>query len=67
LDPLGIRAARVSWNLSPAELYEEAIRRDEGVIDPVFNVEVPHSCPGVPAEVLTPKGTWSDWAAGLRA
>jgi phosphoenolpyruvate carboxykinase (ATP) len=33
------------------------------VIDPVFNVAVPQTCPGVPADVLTPKGTWSDWAA----
>ena len=26
----GIQAARVHWNLSPAALYEEAIRRGEG-------------------------------------
>jgi phosphoenolpyruvate carboxykinase (ATP) len=28
----GIQAARVHWNLSPAELYEEAVRRGEGLI-----------------------------------
>jgi phosphoenolpyruvate carboxykinase (ATP) len=31
--------------------------------DPVFGVEVPESCPGVPAEVLRPRDTWQDKAA----
>jgi phosphoenolpyruvate carboxykinase (ATP) len=30
---------------------------------PIFNVEVPTSCPHVPAAVLDPRGTWSDPAA----
>ena len=29
-------------------------------LDPVFNVQVPTSCPGVPADVLKPRGTWAD-------
>lgn len=29
-------------------------------IDPVFGVEVPLTCPGVPAEVLDPRSTWDD-------
>jgi phosphoenolpyruvate carboxykinase (ATP) len=29
-------------------------------IDPVFGVEVPRSVPGVPDEVLRPRGTWAD-------
>jgi phosphoenolpyruvate carboxykinase (ATP) len=29
-------------------------------VDPVFGVAVPTSCPGVPAEVLRPRDTWSD-------
>jgi phosphoenolpyruvate carboxykinase (ATP) len=33
------------------------------VVDPVFGVEVPTACPEVPAEVLTPKDTWSDGKA----
>jgi phosphoenolpyruvate carboxykinase (ATP) len=33
------------------------------VPDPVFGVLVPQSCPGVPGEVLTPRGTWPDPAA----
>jgi phosphoenolpyruvate carboxykinase (ATP) len=28
--------------------------------DPVFNVDVPTSCPEVPAEALTPRSTWAD-------
>ena len=32
-------------------------------IDPVFNVAVPHSCPGVPPEVLKPRNTWKDTTA----
>jgi phosphoenolpyruvate carboxykinase (ATP) len=31
--------------------------------DPVFNVDVPRTVPGVPDEVLKPRNTWSDHAA----
>src|SRR5206468_12398110 len=31
--------------------------------DPVFNLDIPKSCPGVPAAVLNPRTTWSDAAA----
>jgi len=27
---------------------------------PVFNLRMPMSCPGVPAEVLNPRNTWAD-------
>jgi phosphoenolpyruvate carboxykinase (ATP) len=30
---------------------------------PVFNIEMPTSCPGVPASVLDPRGTWADKGA----
>ena len=30
---------------------------------PIFNLEMPTSCPGVPADVLDPRSTWSDKAA----
>jgi len=33
------------------------------VTDPIFNLDVPQSCPGVPSEVLSPRHTWSDQAA----
>lgn len=28
--------------------------------DPIFNLEVPVSCPGVPDEILDPRSTWDD-------
>ena len=28
--------------------------------DPVFHVNIPKSCPGVPTEILHPKNTWAD-------
>ena len=31
--------------------------------DPIFGVGIPHSCPGVPSEILTPANTWADKAA----
>ena len=31
--------------------------------DPIFNVDVPLSCPNVPAEVMKPRNTWTDKAA----
>ena len=34
--------------------------------DPIFNVDVPGSCPDVPAEVLKPQNTWADAAAYQR-
>jgi phosphoenolpyruvate carboxykinase (ATP) len=30
------------------------------ITDPIFGVEVPTSCPEVPAEFLQPRGTWAD-------
>jgi phosphoenolpyruvate carboxykinase (ATP) len=32
-------------------------------LDPIFNLEVPSSCPDVPPEVLKPRDTWKDQAA----
>jgi phosphoenolpyruvate carboxykinase (ATP) len=52
--------------------YTRAMIRDalSGALDhvgyqrhPVFNIEMPTSCPGVPASVLDPRGTWTDAAA----
>ena len=31
--------------------------------DPIFNLDVPKSCPNVPADVLMPRNTWKDPAA----
>lgn len=35
----------------------------ETVFDEEFGVEVPLTCPGVPADILVPKNTWADKAA----
>jgi phosphoenolpyruvate carboxykinase (ATP) len=37
------------------ELSEVGFRKD-----PVFGFEVPEACPGVPTEILSPRGTWQD-------
>jgi len=31
--------------------------------DPIFHVEVPRACPGVPAEILAPRNTWTNGAS----
>jgi phosphoenolpyruvate carboxykinase (ATP) len=36
------------------------IATDRGRRDPVFGVLVPAEVPGVPADLLEPRGTWSD-------
>lgn len=33
------------------------------MVDPIFGLEVPIACAGVPDEILVPKNTWSDSAA----
>ena len=40
------------------ELEKVSYKHDE-----VFNVDIPESCPEVPAEILNPRDTWSDKAA----
>jgi phosphoenolpyruvate carboxykinase (ATP) len=35
----------------------------ESHLHPVFNLRMPRSCPGVPAELLDPRQTWADKAA----
>ena len=35
----------------------------EYTVDPIFNVNVPKSCPGDPSEILDPRNVWTDKAA----
>ena len=35
----------------------------EYVRDPIFNLNIPSSCPGVPSEILDPRNVWTDKAA----
>lgn len=37
-----------------------SLRKVETKRDPVFGVDVPLSCPGVPQEILDPRNTWQD-------
>ncbi|GHO67764.1 phosphoenolpyruvate carboxykinase [ATP] 2 [Ktedonobacter sp. SOSP1-52] len=36
------------------------IERAEIMTDPIFGLQIPTTCPGVPAEVLQPRNTWID-------
>lgn len=44
-------------------IHSGALEKAETVIDPVFGLAVPTSCPNVPDEILIPKNTWADGAA----
>ena len=49
--------ARITAALS-GELADVGYQRH-----PVFNLDMPRSCPGVPVDVLDPRSTWADQAA----
>jgi phosphoenolpyruvate carboxykinase (ATP) len=59
--PLGVSRAIIEA-VHAGALDEVAVR-----VDPVFGLEVPVACPGVPTELLDPRATWSDPAAYDRA
>ena len=40
-----------------------ALNEVEYELDPIFNVNIPKSCPNVPDEILNPKNLWKDQAA----
>ena len=41
-------------------IHSGALESVETITDPVFGVEIPTECPGVPSQVLIPKTTWKD-------
>jgi phosphoenolpyruvate carboxykinase (ATP) len=40
-----------------------ALDKVECEVHPQFNLKMPKTCPGVPAEILNPRNTWADKAA----
>ena len=41
-------------------IHNGSLKDAPTAVDPVFGVEVPTECAGVPSELLAPKNTWSD-------
>lgn len=44
-------------------IHSGALNNVPTVNDPLFGIEVPTECPGVPSEILIPRNTWSDTQA----
>jgi phosphoenolpyruvate carboxykinase (ATP) len=44
-------------------IHSGALTNVKTQADPFFGFEIPTACPGVPAEMLSPRGTWKDAAA----
>ena len=44
-------------------IHSKSLQSVEMVNDPVFQVSVPSSCAGVPADILIPRNTWKDQSA----
>lgn len=44
-------------------IHSGDLLRAEYITTPVFNLQVPTACPGVPSEVLNPQTCWDDHAA----
>jgi phosphoenolpyruvate carboxykinase (ATP) len=58
--------ARMKLKLTRAiitAIHSGELKDVKTVRDPVFGFEVPTACPGVPAEILTPRNTWADKAS----
>ena len=43
-----------------AAILAGGLEEVETSVDPVFGLEVPRACPGVPTELLSPRRTWAD-------
>ena len=64
--PAGKGGSRMSIKYTRAMItaaLNGELEKSEFVLDPVFNVMVPTTCPGVPDEVLVPRNVWADKAA----
>jgi phosphoenolpyruvate carboxykinase (ATP) len=41
-------------------IHDGSLDSVETVVDPIFGLAVPSSCPNVPSDILIPKNTWAD-------
>ncbi|MCA9184946.1 MAG: phosphoenolpyruvate carboxykinase (ATP) [Pirellulaceae bacterium] len=41
-------------------IHDGSLIKAKTVADPIFNLQIPTECPGVPAKILTPKSCWQD-------
>jgi len=48
-------------------IHDGSLAQSPTVTDPVFGLEVPTQCPGVPEDMLLPENTWDDSAEYRRA
>ena len=44
-------------------IHDGALAKAETRRDPIFGFDVPTECPGVPRDILWPRGVWSDASA----
>lgn len=44
-------------------IHSGELDKSPTVVEPVFGLQVPTECPGVPSEILQPRGTWKNPAA----
>jgi phosphoenolpyruvate carboxykinase (ATP) len=55
---------KLAWTRAfVAAILDGSLRNAVWTPEPVFGLRTPDACAGVPAEVLTPRNTWSDQAA----
>jgi len=41
-------------------VLDGSIEKSEFRLDPIFNLQVPESCPGIPSEIMNPRDTWEN-------
>ncbi len=60
--PVGVGARmKIAYSRAMIEAALTGALDDVGLSkDPIFGLNLPAECPGVPAEVLDPQNTWSD-------
>jgi phosphoenolpyruvate carboxykinase (ATP) len=55
---------KLPWTRSIIDaIHDGSLDDADTAVDPFFGLSIPTACPGVPAEILNPKNTWSDPSA----